>query len=321
MVGKAAEYLISKNNLNFYKNKQPCYAQYIHCAQLFVISQMNICKTTLRYFLLLVCTHLCMQQAAFCQYYYTDIVALQQAKQTYALLKKNNITLITATSTDDEGQPVEGFLYKRELKDNAAISVTTTALANDGASFITNYYQNNRLAKSVDSSDKVLTTTEYKYNSDGLTTINTKTDDAFMDVHSNETHRWFYSNSMPDSMWRIKNDADTTFIRFEKDSSGYISDELWQRKGKTLEHYFYYYNDAGLLTDVVRYNSKAAQLLPDYLFNYNEAGQLTELTQVPQGFSNYTTWQYMYSAQGLKVKDVLLDKHRQLLGTVSYTYK
>ena len=68
---------------------------------------------------------------ALSQYYYTDIIALQQGRQLYTALKKNGIKLITATSTDDNGAPISDFKYERTLKDNAATSVTVTKLPNE----------------------------------------------------------------------------------------------------------------------------------------------------------------------------------------------
>jgi len=62
-------------------------------------------------------------------------------------------------------------------------------------------------------------------------------------------------------------------------------------------------------------------MLPDFLFAYNNNGTLSQLTQVPQGSSDYITWQYVYDERGLKIKDALFDKHQQLLGTVTYTYQ
>ena len=122
-------------------------------------------------------------------------------------------------------------------------------------------------------------------------------------------------------MIRIKVKADSTIIRFKKDENQNITEELWLKKGRILEHYYYYYNDKAQLTDIVRFNAKAQQMLPDFLFEYNDNGAISTLTQIPQGSSDYVIWQYVYDERGLKIKDVLFDKHHELLGTVTYTYK
>jgi hypothetical protein len=62
-------------------------------------------------------------------------------------------------------------------------------------------------------------------------------------------------------------------------------------------------------------------MLPDFLFEYNTNGILSQLTQVPEGSSDYVIWQYVYGERGLKTKDVLFNKHQELMGTVTYTYR
>ena len=122
-------------------------------------------------------------------------------------------------------------------------------------------------------------------------------------------------------MIRIKDNADSTIVHFKKDEHQNITEELWLKKGRMIEHYYYYYNDKNQLTDIVRYNIEAQQMLPDFLFEYDENGMLSSLTQVPQGSSDYVVWKYIYDERGLKSKDVLFDKHQELLGTVTYTYR
>ena len=122
-------------------------------------------------------------------------------------------------------------------------------------------------------------------------------------------------------MIKIKDKTDSTVIRLKKDENNNIAEELWVKKGRIIEHYYYYYNNKNQLTDVVRFNNKAQQMLPDFLFEYNDNGVVSTLTQIPQGSSDYIIWQYVYESNGLKTKDVLYDKHRQLLGTITYSYK
>ena len=68
-------------------------------------------------------------------------------------------------------------------------------------------------------------------------------------------HKWFYTNNMPDSMLRIKDNTDTTVVHFKKDDKYNIIEEIWLKKNRVIEHYFYYYNDKSQLTDIVRYNT------------------------------------------------------------------
>lgn len=256
------------------------------------------------------------------QYYYNDIVDLKASNAIYANLIKNNVHEISATSMESDNTPTQGFVYSKIIKNNGALVITHTELETGGISNDSDFYTNGILARSLDSADKVLTTVEYAYDSDDkIVLVKTQTDDTAMNVHSTELHKWFYSESIADSMIKIKDDFDSTIIRFKKDENQNITEELWMKKGTIVEHYYYYYNEKNQLTDIVRFNTKAQQMLPDFLFEYNENGLISQLTQVPQGSSDYVVWQYVYDERALKIKDILFNKHNELLGTVSYNYK
>ena len=256
------------------------------------------------------------------QYYYNDIAALKESNKIYLTLKKNNIQQVSATSMESDNTPTAGFVYVKLLNNNASIVTTHTELETGGISDETDTYSNGLLIKSSDSADNVSTIVEYAYDSAGNTVfVQTQTDDTTMNTHSTELHKWFYSENIPDSMIRIKDNADSTIIHFKKDDNQNVSEEIWLKKGRIIEHYYYYYNDKNQLTDIVRFNAKAQQMLPDFLFAYNDNGMLSQLTQVPPGSSDYVVWQYVYDERGLKIKDVLFNKHQELLGTVSYTYR
>ena len=86
-------------------------------------------------------------------------------------------------------------------------------------------------------------------------------------------------------------------------------------KNQLTQKYFYYYNQRHQLTDVVHFNTKANQLLPDFVFEYNEDGTIRQMTQVPQGSDDYLIWLYEYDSNGLKrKKDVLTNKNNLLAG-------
>jgi hypothetical protein len=122
-------------------------------------------------------------------------------------------------------------------------------------------------------------------------------------------------------MLRIKDKSDTTVIHFIKDEAGNTAEEHWIKKNKNIETYYYYYNTNHRLTDIVRFNIKAKRLLPDFLFDYDAQERMSTFTQIPQGSSDYLTWQYIYLENGLKEKELCFNKQKQLVGTVTYTYK
>lgn len=256
------------------------------------------------------------------QFYYNDVIDLKASIKLYANLISNNIKGISATSKESDGTPTKGFAYSKTINNNGATVITHTELETGGVSDDVDTYMNGLLARSQDSADNVLTTVEYTYDNNGkILQVQTQTDDTAMSTHSTELHKWFYTGDVPDSMIRIKDKTDSTVVRFKKDAKNNIAEELWVKKGRLIEHYFYYYNDANQLTDIVRFSSKAQQMLPDYLLEYDEQGRLSQLTQIPQGTSEYVVWKYVYDERGLKIKDVLFDKRQELLGMVTYTYR
>jgi len=256
------------------------------------------------------------------QFYYNDVFNLKVSNKIYSNLIKNNIREISAVSTERDGTPTKGFAYLKSIKDNGNTATTHTELETGGVTDDVDTYVNGLLTRSEDSADNVLTTVEYTYDADGkLLTVQTQTDDTAMSTHSTELHKWFYTGNEPDSMIRIKDKTDSTVVRLKKDDHNNVAEELWIKKRRVIEHYFYYYNSNNQLTDIVRFNNKAQQMLPDFLFEYDANAMLSQLTQIPQGSSDYVIWQYIYDERGLKTKDVLFDKRQQLLGTVTYTYR
>jgi hypothetical protein len=260
-------------------------------------------------------------KTSLCQYYYNDIISLKQSNALYNTLKKNNVKLVTALSEESDNTPTTGFSYKKQILNNGALVVTDVSLEATGPTETLEYYTNNLLSQSADSSANVITKVKYEYTQqNNIALIETQTDDTSRNMHSSEIHKWFYTNNIPDSMLRIKDNTDTTVIHFKKDDRYNVIEEIWLKNHRVIEHYFYYYDNKSQLTDIVRFNTRAQQMLPDFLFAYNNNGMLSQLTQIPQGSSDYIIWQYLYDERGLKTKDILFDKHQQLLGTVTYTY-
>jgi hypothetical protein len=247
---------------------------------------------------------------------------LKTSNSTYKLFKKNNILSVNARSVESDGSPTTGFVYWKKITDGASQIFTHTELEAAGVSDDIEKYADGRLVRSQDSSDNVLTITDYHYDGAGnIVEIQTQTEDTAMGTHTVELHQWHYTGNTPDSMIRIKNNTDSTFIQFKKGMGNNISEELWVKNGRIIEHYYYYYNQRNQLTDIVRFNMKAKKLLPDFIFEYNEKGAVSQVTQVPQGSSDYVIWKYVYDDRGLKTNDVLYNKHQELLGTITYTYR
>jgi len=254
------------------------------------------------------------------QYYYNDVVVLKETNRQYQAIKTAHISSITAQSFESDGQPTQGFLLKQDVSGSQITTSSNVASATESVSV--NTYANNRLAKTVDNSTNVISTVNYAYDAAGnVQNIATVITDTFMNSNSEEVHQWFYSNNMPTYMLRIKDKTDTTLVEFVKDEQGNIAEEHWKKKGRKVENYFYYYNSAHLITDIVRFNLKAGKLLPDFLFEYDAAGRISQFIQVPQNSGGYLTWHYEYNSNALRQKETCFDRQKRLVGSIEYMYR
>ena len=257
-----------------------------------------------------------------CQYFYNDVVLPRQSIKQYIALKNNHIKHVIATSYESDGTISDNFKMEQEVTTNATAIVSYYTFPSSGNTVTTNFYENNKPTSTIDSSNKVTTTSYYTYDNLGnILAINIKTEDVFMGSHSEELHEWKYNDSKPTRMLKINNLTDTTVVEFSYDEQGNVAQEKWKRKGQIVESYFYYYNTANQLTDIVRFNVKAKKMLPDFLLEYNKDNQLTQMTQIPIGSSDYLVWKYVYAANGLKEREVCFDKKNQLLGRIEYHYQ
>ncbi len=266
--------------------------------------------------LLLFAGHAC------CQYYYSDIILLKETNRQYQAIKNARITGITARNFDADGQSTEGFIIRQEVGANSTEITTVTDIPATGETVSVNYYSDNRLARTVDNDSNIINTVTYAYNADGnVLNITTDITDTFMNSHSREIHEWFYEGTTPVRMLKIKDYTDTTVVEFVKDEQGNIAEEHWKKKGRSIENYFYYYNDAHLVTDLVRFNTRARKMLPDFLFEYDAAGRVSQFTQIQQNTGGYLVWHYEYNANALKQTETCYDKQKQFVGKIEYKYR
>jgi hypothetical protein len=262
---------------------------------------------------------------AFCcraQYYYKDIIVTGQINDNYRLLKASKVATIKVVPYEkgipaDETVNIEQTFYAAQN-----MVVTYTHVPDAPESWLSSYYNNNNLlVATTDSSASVVTHSTYQYNTAGLLTAISSRAVSKDNPAEIEVHQWTYNaNGKPVNMIKIKDNRDTTFVSFEPDEQGNTGEEKAIRNKGNLGTTYYYYDNKNRLTDVARYNKRANRVLPDYIFEYNDAGQVTQMVIVPEGSSDYQTWRYTYSEQGLKQQDVCFNKQKQLLGKIEYRY-
>ena len=122
-------------------------------------------------------------------------------------------------------------------------------------------------------------------------------------------------------MLKIINDKDSTEYRFTADEKGNIGDEQLFRRNVGLDRLYYYYDDEHHLTDIVRYDKKLKRLLPDFMFEYDDNGRVIQkITTLSTASKNYLIWRYIFNEKGLKTKEALFNKQKELTGKIEYAY-
>lgn len=258
------------------------------------------------------------------QYYYKDIVGIKESSDLFKSYLKNKVSRVMLNSYDAENVKSDQLFVRQEFLADVRLLKTTTGTGTDNTNTSTLYTYadaNGNIIKTVDSSGIVVSTTTYEYDPSGhlvLVTISS----ADTTSRESEQHIWQWTDRTPLRMLRIKNKKDTAFVNFKLDDDGNVIEEVETSKRVQSTPYFYYYNDNNQLTDIVRFNNRAGQLLPEYMFEYSSANQVIQKITVPPNNSDYLIWRYQYNPQGLKIREVVYSKHdkRNPMGKIEYLY-
>jgi YD repeat-containing protein len=257
------------------------------------------------------------------QYYYKDIIGTKESAEIIKAYHANNVKRVTVNSYDAEGTKDDGLFVMQEYSPTLNILKTITRSGDTDASTLTSLTDaEGKVIKTVDSSENMISTTNYKYDGSGklISIISTSTDTAKR-LNETEEHHWEYKNNQVYKMVRIVNGMDTTFVDFVLDAKGNVAEENSMRKGVKSEPVYYYYDASNRLTDIVRFNNKVRKLLPEYMFEYSTDNKVIQKITVPANSSNYTIWRYQYDAGGLKTKEAVYDKRKSLTGKIEYVYQ
>lgn len=271
--------------------------------------------------ILLVILALCGQNELRAQYYYKDIVGSHESNELVRNYLNNKVKKVVLVSYDADGTRNNDLVVNQEFFAKAQKMLTTTGTGTS-VSWLTSYFNEQGLViKTVDSSITLVTLSTYQYNADHLlTSLYTRSADTSGHFVQTEEHHWEYLGSKPVKMIKVKNGKPTELVLFKLDEKGHVIEEQSTVNGRGGEPVQYFYDEEGRLTDVVRYNAKAKKLLPEYLFEYSPSNQVIQKITVPSNSSNYLIWRYQYDNKGLKVREAIFDKQKQLNGKIEYQY-
>jgi hypothetical protein len=259
------------------------------------------------------------------QYYYQDIISNKNNHAQFQLMKKEKVSKVQIKSLESNGEVTEGFNMEQSFNNSyTQFKTTTQAPGLKQRSVMVNYYNlQGYLYKTVDSGENSISVYEYSYNPDGrMVTILNTSRSAEDKLKATESHSWSYTDKgLPVKMIRVRENADTMEIRLVIDEKGNVTEEQSFRKGIEGDKVYYYYDEVGNLTDIVRYQDKLGKLIPDYTFNYSAEGKLTEMMVVQQSGKDYLIWKYEYNSNGLKKRESCYTRQKRLAGSVEYSYE
>jgi len=260
--------------------------------------------------------------AANSQYYYKDIVAAADITRLMKTYTANNIQKISAKGITPEGSSSSEFSEVGEVNGTTLKVTTNNNKAISTLKF--NFNDRGQLINSVDSAINIKSLSTYTYDTNGkiISISNSATDaDSSGDFSQTEIHQYIYKDGKLDKMWRIINKTDSLEVRFVTDEHGNVIEERNFRRGVLADPVYYYYDDRNRLTDIVRFNYKANRLLPDYLFEYDDNDRVIQKITTTSGNNlGYLTWRYLFDDKGLKTKEALFNKDKQLQGRIDYSY-
>jgi hypothetical protein len=267
------------------------------------------------------------------QYYYKDLIGTRDFNQTIRLYFSNKVLSAEATGFDGDGAKNSDFSETYNFfADRSLLKIATrnkTVITNEYYRFgpkglLINKSDTSSSLASTGTYTYLVSTTTYTYNDkDNPVLIKNTVTDASDSIYATEVHQWFYNDQgKPVRMLKISDNNDTTEVRFILDDKGNVIEELPSVKQISGEKTYYYYDDKGRLTDIVRFNTKARRLLPDYMFEYTEKNQVAQkITTLSMMDLGYLIWRYVYDDKGLKSKEASFNKDKVMTGKIEYSYQ
>jgi antitoxin component YwqK of YwqJK toxin-antitoxin module len=257
------------------------------------------------------------------QLYYKDIMGTRETNRLMKIYRANRVSSVLLQASDPDGTRTEGFNVSQRMTDNYSKLVTVTGSGTETGSVLTSMLdEQGRVKETIDSSERMINQTIYSYTDSGaLLSVTSISTDSSQTLNEKEEHLWQYDeNGRPIRMVRKVNGKEVSDLTFKLDDTGNVIEEQASRNGVPGEVVYYYYDARNLLTDIVRYNTKAHRLLPDYLFEYGGTGQLIQKITLPGNNSDYLIWRYQYDSNGLKTREAIFNKQKQLTGKIEYSY-
>lgn len=256
------------------------------------------------------------------QYYYNDILGTQQSNTQYQLLRSNKVKKVIATSFEEDHSVTAGFLLEQELSLDGKKLITHSTNISGKTMETTSFYEAGKLKLTQSYSNGIENKMEYGYDEKGrIQSFTLTTTDTALKYKSVERREWHYNAlGQVSDVLKIKNKTDSSIAVMLIDELGNPVEEHWKKKNKDTETFYYYYNVAKQLTDIVHFNSRLKKLVPDYVYEYNEKGKPIQMNQLAAS-GTYFIWKYAYNEKGLKINETCTDNKKIFIGNIEYRYE
>lgn len=260
------------------------------------------------------------------QYFYQDLYSTWQTNAKQQQYRKWRVKKIQIYSYDANHERDNSFSVEKRFEADYHDVYSVTHSVVNGDSWLTSTFDSAyRIVQSVDSSNFAVNSTRYQYDSAGRLTridiLSRTPSTAIGETMLTETHLFRYDASgHPLQMWKIKNQTDTSIVRFVVDSAGRVTQEKDSLDGRVLSFYFSYTAD-GLLSGILRYDSAAQKAVPTLLWTYDDAGMIRRMMVIAGGNGGSNVWEYAYDARGLLQTERCLADGKTFIGSVEYTYE
>ena len=261
------------------------------------------------------------------QYFYNDILGSAQTERMMKTYREQKVRQVSAAGFDENNVQATDFVEFHEVKEGGQALRITNRSRGDHSVTTHRFDAGGRLESTTDSSALQVSTLRYSYAGGRIHRLENTTLDATGDYRIVETHTWsFDGEGRPTKMIRVLsgNDyprPDTLEIRFVPDDEGNTGDEVTYRGTRETGRIYYYYDDRGRVTDIVRFNEKLQRLMPDVMFEYDENDRVIQkITTTSDRTVAYLIWRFLFDARGLKTKEAVFDNNKQLKGKIEYSY-
>jgi hypothetical protein len=270
------------------------------------------------------------------QYYYNDIIGTKEINTKMKAYLATKVKSVTAAGYDHRGVKTTDFNEWQDVQENGSVLKITTRNGQNVTRLYFQFDEKTRLVNARDSSKDIQTNTIYAYDADdNLVKLKTTMTDALNEFNQVKEKQFQYAEGKPVKMLLIQNGSDSIEYKFTLDENKNVKDEMmYHRGGSKSDIYYsyeqqkvyYFYDEKNRLTDITKYNVRLDRLLPEFMFEYDDSNRVIQKITVLSNIRydtkapDYLIWRYGFNEKGLKTKEVLYSKAKELKGKIEYGY-